>query len=1047
MKRPLPAGAVRKRVLALGAGAFRIRFRLLILLTWIIPPVFGLSFLLFIGMFTPRDMLVIVTRPIEPLYCLGSLAAAIWYLTRFVRPVSDLLEGRGGAVAAAAEDRLRRFPLHFWAVFLGYLALAPSSVILSARIYVDFAPRPVDWFRIHLVALIVSIIVGLPIFFRILDLFGRAAGALDLRRAHVTIKLKVFLIGALTPLLIGTILVQYYWTRTGFFTGETFLVWLMLEVLAIGGSLIFVQSFGQSLRPLQGVIRARRAGDQEFAELVPQSTDELGVLAGDLRDLLSDLRLHTELLGVRNRVLRSTGVLSSLRDALSTMLDACQTEVGGDVCLLSRYDESSGDLLAVAYTGVDYRHEGHFRLQRHEPSLAWTALDTGSVATVSGTRGEKCFHPTLIERFAPQSAIAAPLQAEGRDIGVLMSLSRNGNRDYTPQDKKMMEVLANEAALAIHSQLLHARRRAAEERLRQVNELAQVSLACIGDGVLITDVSGHIAFLNAVASQLTGWPLGEARGRPLSDILVLTDGFTGERPADPVQGCMGQRSSFRLAGDIRLLHRSREEQTNVEVTASAIRHRERGVVGAVLVLHDVSELRKLARRLSHQASHDALTGLINRREFEARLQRAIDGAREEERCHVLFYLDLDQFKVVNDTCGHIAGDELLKQLAANLEGKLRTTDTLGRLGGDEFGVLLEDCPLQKAQAITEKVKEAVSAFRFAWEDKVFDVGVSMGVVPIDAASGRLSDVLGAADSACYLAKEEGRNRVHVYRPDDAAAAARHGEMQWVHRLRRALEEERFQLYFQPIVPPRGSRASAGAFGEVLLRMVGETQETVLPGAFLPAAERYHLMPSIDRWVVHRVLEILAGLARSGRTAPILTVNLSGQSLSDDAFLEFVETELVCTAVSPRTLCFEITETAAIANMVRAHRFIETVRQYGCRIALDDFGTGLSSFAYLRSLPVDFLKIDGSFVRDMVERPMDRAIVESVQQIARVMGVRTIAEWVETTATLEALAAIGVDYVQGYAVGEPVPIAPFLGGEAVQAQPGQAGGASLGIGSG
>ena len=274
MKQPLPAGAVRKRVLTLGAGAFRIRFRLLILLTWIIPPVFGLSFLLFIGMFTPREMLVIVTRPIEPLYCLGSLAAAIWYLTRFVRPVSDLLEGRGGAVAAAAEDRLRRFPLHFWAVFLGYLALAPSSVILSARIYVDFAPRPVDWFRIHLVALIVSIIVGLPIFFRILDLFGRAAGALDLRRAHVTIKLKVFLIGALTPLLIGTILVQYYWTRTGFFTSETFLIWVMLEVLAIGGSLIFVQSFGQSLRPLQGVIRARRAGEQEFSGLVPQSTDE-----------------------------------------------------------------------------------------------------------------------------------------------------------------------------------------------------------------------------------------------------------------------------------------------------------------------------------------------------------------------------------------------------------------------------------------------------------------------------------------------------------------------------------------------------------------------------------------------------------------------------------------------------------------------------------------------------------------------------------------------------------------------------------------------------
>ena len=396
---------------------------------------------------------------------------------------------------------------------------------------------------------------------------------------------------------------------------------------------------------------------------------------------------------------------------------------------------------------------------------------------------------------------------------------------------------------------------------------------------------------------------------------------------------------------------------------------------------------------------------------------------------------------------HIAGDELLKQLAANLEGKLRTTDTLGRLGGDEFGVLLEDCPSQKAQAITEKVKEAVSAFRFAWEDKVFNVGVSMGVVPIDAASGRLSDVLGAADSACYLAKEEGRNRVHVYRPDDAAVAARHGEMQWVHRLRRALEEERFQLYFQPIVPPRGSQASAGAFGEVLLRMVGETQETVLPGAFLPAAERYHLMPSIDRWVVHRVSVILAGLARSGRTAPILTVNLSGQSLSDDAFLEFVETGARPHRGVPANAVLRDYRDRCHRQRGRRTASSKRCASTGGSIALDDFGTGLSSFAYLRSLPVDFLRIDGSFSRDMVERPMDmgyrreRAADRAGHGGAHHRGVGRDDSHARCAGGNRGGLRARLCCRRTRAHG------PIPGGEAVQAQPGRAGGASLACGGG
>jgi len=439
----------------------------------------------------------------------------------------------------------------------------------------------------------------------------------------------------------------------------------------------------------------------------------------------------------------------------------------------------------------------------------------------------------------------------------------------------------------------------------------------------------------------------------------------------------------------------------------------------VHVTEDLTEAHTLSERLSWQARHDGLTGLANRQAFEHRLEAAIAALAKEPGEHALLYLDLDQFKLINDTCGHVAGDALLRQLAPVLAEQVGERDTLARLGGDEFGVLLERAAPGRAQRLAEDLRTAIEGFHFTWEDKRFAVGVSIGVVPIRSAEASLASVLSAADRACYVAKDAGRNRIHVYREDDVELARRHGEMQWVGRLTRALEEGRLELWSQTIAPLAGP--GKGLRCELLLRMRDEHGRVVLPAAFLPAAERYGLAVRLDRWVVERALAWLPARARRRDGLALCSINLSGRSLGDGDFRRFVLGALDAARVPAGRVCFEITETAAIANLAEAARFVAALRERGCRVALDDFGSGLSSFAYLKNLPVDFLKIDGAFVKDVVEDSIDLAMVRSINDIAHEMGKQTIAEFVESEAILEKLRGIGVDYAQGYAVCRPQPL--------------------------
>jgi diguanylate cyclase (GGDEF)-like protein/PAS domain S-box-containing protein len=561
-------------------------------------------------------------------------------------------------------------------------------------------------------------------------------------------------------------------------------------------------------------------------------------------------------------------------------------------------------------------------------------------------------------------------------------------------------------------------RKAAERALFNEKERAQVTLQSIGDAVVTTDAHGIIEYLNPVAEQLTGWESREAQGLPIASIVTLADETTGETVVNPVSRCLEEGRIVSVTDNLVLVARD-GSMIAIQDSAAPIQDRTGQVVGAVMVFHDVRQERQLHRRLAYLASHDALTGFINRRELEERLSMTLAAIKAEPgRVGALLYMDLDQFKVVNDTCGHGAGDLLLRQLSDVLRSHVPKSGALARLGGDEFAVLLPDCDLVLASAIAESLRAAIATFRFTWRDSSLQVGVSIGIVPIEPASETVGALMSAADVACYVAKDLGRNRIHVYEEGDAAE--RHQEMQWVARINRALDEQRFELYFQPIVPI-GADEEHWPHYELLLRMRNESGEIVPPTAFIPAAERYNLMPSLDRWVIERALDKLVYREASGGAPYTVAINLSGTTLNDARFLDFVLAKLDAARLVPGVLCFEITETAAIANLSRVVSFMRALKARGCKFSLDDFGTGLSSLTYLKTLPVDYVKIDGQFVRNVLKDPADECVVESIARMARAFKIRAIAERVESRDVMKRLGELGVSFAQGHFIAVPRPV--------------------------
>jgi diguanylate cyclase (GGDEF)-like protein/PAS domain S-box-containing protein len=522
---------------------------------------------------------------------------------------------------------------------------------------------------------------------------------------------------------------------------------------------------------------------------------------------------------------------------------------------------------------------------------------------------------------------------------------------------------------------------------------------------------GNILSVNRTCADQIGLTIEELHNHSIFDFIYTLDipimnTFLDRCQINPTQVHKEEFRQIGAEGDIVWLR----------VTAKSVEH-DQQKNSLLLVCEDVTEARDLGERIAYQASHDTLTGLANRSEFDRYISQAIKLVYSDNSEHVLCYLDLDQFKIINDTCGHLAGDELLRQLGDLLKNCIRPQDFIARLGGDEFGVLIYDCSLTEAFLLCENLRDVIKEFRFYWEGQSFSIGVSIGLTAINKTSGSAVNLFKEADSACYAAKDKGRNRIHIYSLDDEEFASRQGEMQWVEKIQQGIENNRFCLYGQPIVLL--SKKDEGLHFETLIRYRDETGHIIPPNAFLPAAERYGLAPEIDRWVIGSMFEFIATTPHFLQNLSLCSINLSGLSMGDEEMLAFIFEQFAKWQIPTYKICFEITETAAIANLSSAIKFINSLRAKGCLFSLDDFGSGLSSFAYLKNLPVDYLKIDGLFVKDILEDKVDLAMVKAINEVGHVMNKKTIAEFVENEAIFNLLNELGVDYAQGYGIGKPV----------------------------
>jgi diguanylate cyclase (GGDEF)-like protein/PAS domain S-box-containing protein len=674
----------------------------------------------------------------------------------------------------------------------------------------------------------------------------------------------------------------------------------------------------------------------------------------------------------------------------------------------------SGVVLAELPSGrLSYQNRAAASMMGHDGAHSGSDLD-GSGASVVDARGERV--------AAGQLALARAVRGQAAPFSDKLVYQRaDGARlhlDVTSAAIVDSDGVARVAVTVLHdvSEIKHMALAAAAEK-----ERALVTLAALTDGVVTVDPEGRILTLNPAAERMTGVPSASAHGLRLRELLRIEEPGAAETTFAAIERCLDRHPSMDGLPQLTLVARDGKRCALDNAVAPVILDNGE-LAGAVLIMHDVTESKRLLRRLGFEASHDALTGLVNRREFERRLQRAIERAQHPGgACAALLYMDLDQFKVVNDTCGHQAGDDLLKRLAGTYSEHVRERDTLARIGGDEFALIVEHCDVDEAMAVAHKILEATRSFRYVCKGRAFQLGVSIGLAPVDAGTVNVEEAMRRADHACYIAKDRGRNRVYVHYKGDLDFAQRRSDMHWVTRLTHAFQNEQLQLYYQPILA-LGDGDCARHY-EILLRMRNGRNGPIEPGIFLPAAERYDVIVQIDRWVLTRTLEWLSSNPDHTASLEMCSINLSRRSLADPGFHAFVAALIDASAVPAHKLCFEIAETGAIADMQKTISFIDGLAARGCRFSLDDFGSGMSSFSYLKQLPVHYIKIDGSFIQMMSSSQIDYEMVRFTNDISHMMGRKTIAEYVTDATIVASLKAIGVDFAQGYWVGKPRPLTP------------------------
>ncbi|MFI4883971.1 MAG: EAL domain-containing protein [Steroidobacterales bacterium] len=714
---------------------------------------------------------------------------------------------------------------------------------------------------------------------------------------------------------------------------------------------------------------------------------------------------------LNEHVRRERGLMAFYLSANKSLPASARTEIETDSGVAREAQESLRIFAQL------HRLEGQVRVALEE---ADRSLSEGFVPLVSGTLSGQ-LHPdgqTWLTGTAP--AIAALDRLSATVDEAVMAFAADAMRES--RNDLLFNGLFVVLACAV-AMLSATKVRQIANALFHQKELAEVTIRSIGDAVITTDRLGRVEYINPAAEQMTGWRNTEARGLPLERVFEVVNGLTLEPQSNPIAACLRENRVVSLDNNTLLVCRDGIRRY-IEDSAAPIRDPAGELVGGVLVFYDATEVHQAAHLISYRATHDTLTGLINRREFEHRLAALLAPGRDDSSRHALLFLDIDQFMVVNESCGHLAGDHLLREVSRILTEHARGGDVLARLGGDEFGLIVRSCTLDEAHEVAESLRTAVSGHLFEWHGTHLQLHLSVGLVAFGLDAGAPVTLLSRAEAACHLAKEKGRDRLQVYDPKDRDIGQRSGGMQWVSRLNEALSQDRFTLYCQPVVSVGGRRRRQG---EVLTRMLDPEGRLILASQFIPHAERYGLMPRLDRWVVHKALRTLGALYAQGRgeEAGVLAINLSGATLSDRSLPQFIRDELRASGVPPGALSFEITETAAISSLAETSALINSLRRLGCAFALDDFGRGMSSFMYLKQLPVDCLKIDGEFVRSMVDDPVSRAMVTAIHALGHAMGIATVAECVETADVRRQLEALGIDYVQGLEVGPPEPLYRYL----------------------
>ena len=665
------------------------------------------------------------------------------------------------------------------------------------------------------------------------------------------------------------------------------------------------------------------------------------------------------------------------------------------------------------YQSLAYWCDGSY-IMNHRVSLQHSLCgEGGSFWYMENSANELFPNARLLrERFPVSGFFAVKLQdSSGQQIGLLAGLDRNSLRP-ADCDMQMIKLFAARASSELERKL------ALGETLME-KERAQITLHSIGDGVITTDGDGCIDYMNPIAEALTGWRFHQAMGLSMEAVLHLEDEQSGHVIPDPAQHCLTEKRVIAPKTDNVLISRA-GERYSIQGTAAPMVDAQGNSIGVVLVFKDVSASRRMQKMMAHQATHDPLTGLANRVEFEQRLDSALQSAKDFENTHALMFLDLDQFKIVNDSAGHVAGDELLKQVSVLLAGQLRGRDTLGRLGGDEFAVLLENCPLAKAGKVAEMLIEAIREYRFVWDQKTYRVGVSIGIVPIRADSISRKQLMHDADQACYVAKDLGRGCAYTHSEAETSLANRLGEKLQRKDIDDALADERFLLLYQPIVALNADQTRLHRRVEVLLRMLDEDNQVITPGAFLPAASRFGLMTQIDRWVINRVLSAYAHVFMQNADL-VVSLNLSASSIADESLAEHLQKMFEGSVVNPGQICFEMSEATFSHNLSNATRLIAELHDIGCHIAIDNFGSGLANFSVLKDLSLDFIKIDGQLIRDIGSDDVDLTMVTAINKMAHLLEIRTVAENLDSEIVLERLNSIGIDYAQGYYLGDLQPL--------------------------